>query len=288
MDPLYSELLGKIITYADGCSDICYLAQIGSQASRQQIADEYSDLDLLLVVKDVKKFFIFEDWLYPFGDLWITFTESVPEANYYERRAIYKNGVEVDFVLIDEAILLQDVNRLPIAREICSQNPVVLLNRNAIGLTVNKLKQEKKPFEFPTPQEFVNLVSDVYFHYLWAYKKLLRGEYWVALRCIDTYLKDRLLTMIEWYEHTRHGADYITFYQGRFLEQWIDPDLAAELALVFSRYDPDEMERTLIRSMNFFTKLAKYTAERNFYPFPEQGRQKLSEWIEKNYVRREK
>ncbi len=90
--------------------------------------------------------------------------------------------------------------------------------------------------------------------------------------------------MLEWYEHTWHGLEYETFYEGRFLESWIDPGLVPELSGLFSRYDPDEMVKTLRNTMEFFTKIAKITADRNHYPFPEEGTNSLTVWVEKNYL----
>lgn len=55
--------------------------------------------------------------------------------------------------------------------------------------------------------EFLNLTNDFYFHNIWAAKKLLRGELWSAKMCVDAYLKNYLLKMIELYCY-QEGRNY--------------------------------------------------------------------------------
>ncbi len=283
----YADLLEKILAFARAREDISCLAQIGSRAGPEALSDEFSDLDLLLVVKNISPYFSGETWLDEIADRWITFNEAAPEINFYERRVIFAGGLDVDFVLVDEAILKEDVGRLPVAKEICRENLLVLNDRAEISPYLDKLRVGKPPFAFPVQTEFSNLVNDFYFHYLWAYKKILRGEYWVALGCIDSYLKTRLLLMLEWHERACHGIEYDTFYAGRHLEKWLEPELAPQVPELFSRYHPVEMESVLRKNVEFFTRIAQETAARLGYSFPDDGRQQLVDWIEETYVHRD-
>ncbi len=76
--------------------------------------------------------------------------------------------------------------------------------------------------------EFANVVNDFWFHTVWAAKKICRGEYWVAIMCVNAYLKSHLLKIMELYYGG--GAEYRdVWHDGRFLERWQMPKLFQRL-----------------------------------------------------------
>lgn len=86
------------------------------------------------------------------------------------------------------------------------------------------------------------------------------GEYWVALQCVNGYLKRKTLAALEWYERSIHGTDYDTRYEGRYIERWIDADLRSDLATTFAAYDKDGILDALDATFRFFTKVARGAA----------------------------
>jgi len=64
---------------------------------------------------------------------------------------------------------------------------------------------EAQPASPPAPAEFLNAVNDFWYHAVWTAKKLRRGELWIAMSCLDSYMKRRLLQMIEWHARATHG-----------------------------------------------------------------------------------
>lgn len=47
--------------------------------------------------------------------------------------------------------------------------------------------------------------------------------------CINGYLKSKLLSVIEMYEHIVHGETYDTRYGGRMIEQWSEDFITKSL-----------------------------------------------------------
>jgi len=69
------------------------------------------------------------------------------------------------------------------------------------------------------------MVNDFWFHTVWAAKKILRGETWVAAMCVNGYLKSNLLRVMEIDARAR-GED--PWHAGRFMEKWaLEEDAAA-------------------------------------------------------------
>lgn len=278
------ELLSKIEAFVHDANDICFLGLIGSGSNNGNLNDDYSDIDLVVVSDNYSTYFNTVKWLHSIDEVWMTFTESIPDLNHWERRCIFKNGIDVDFVLVDKTKLISDNNEFPVLKEICHTTLKVLFDNGNIIRYFNNIISEKKEFSFPDEIEYNNVINDFYFHYLWTLKKCLRGEYWIALQCINGYLKQRTLKMLEWYEHSLHGKYYNTFYNGRYLEKWIEKSLIDELKQTFSSYSKESIINALVANKKLFTNIAKETATMNGFSFPEIQEQKLSEWINSKYM----
>ncbi|MBQ1591968.1 MAG: aminoglycoside 6-adenylyltransferase [Treponema sp.] len=277
-------LLNKISDFFSGVNEVEFLGLIGSSSNAESLSDEYSDIDLILVTGNLEKYYSDGSWLSSIDDVWVTFTESAKDINYWERRCVFSKGLDVDFIIVDKAKLLNPQESFPVLNDICHKTLQVVMDKGNLFPYFSRFITDKHDYTFPTQNDYDNLVNDFYFHYLWAYKKCLRGEYWVALQCLNSYLKSKTLTMIEWYEHLLHGNDYNTFYQGRHLEKWAEESIKSELKNIFSSYNKDSIIKALDANRILFTRIAKDTAKMIDYVFPEEKVTKLVCWVNEKYV----
>lgn len=152
----------------------------------------------------------------------------------------------------------------------------VILDKDALSPQIMGLAGARAAFRFPDELAFLNLVNDFYFHCLWAAKKTLRGEYWVALQSVDGYFKQKTLAVLEWRERALRGPDYDTRYCGRFLERWVDPALLPDIALSFSGYGRDEILQAIEANLRLFTVIGRETARALGFRFPDAEVAELS------------
>jgi aminoglycoside 6-adenylyltransferase len=280
------ELLNKITDWARNENDVLFLGLIGSSSNDELLDDEYSDIDLILVTDSVKKFYNDDAWLSQIDEAWITFTESAADINYWERRCVFRNGLDVDFIIVEKEKLIDARIMFPVLSDICRKTLRVVLDKGQYaGCFARFTGGDKRIFSLPTQDEYDNLVNDFFFHYLWAYKKCLRGEYWTALQCVNGYLKNKTLTMIEWHERALHGKEYNTFYQGRYLEKWVEESTGKELVEIFSSYGKEKIIKALNANMNLFSRLAKETGMLWNLKFPERRLENLLAWMHANYYK---
>lgn len=277
-------LLNKISYFFSGVNEVEFLGLIGSSSNAENLSDEYSDIDLILVTSNLEKYYSDGSWLSSIDDVWVTFTESAKDINYWERRCVFSKGLDVDFIIVDKAKLLNPQESFPVLNDVCHKTLQVVMDKGNLFPYFNRFITDKHDCTLPLQNDYDNLVNDFYFHYLWAYKKCLRGEYWVALQCLNSYLKSKTLTMIEWYEHLLHGNDYNTFYQGRHLEKWAEESIKSELENIFSSYNKDSIIKALDANRILFTRIAKDTAKMIDYVFPEEKVAKLVDWVNEKYV----
>ena len=98
------------------CSDKIFAILIfGSQARKDKAADEYSDLDVILIVDEPDYFISTDQWLCEIGSFNTSFTETLLDYT-DERRILFDNTFDIDFIFWtkktimsipnDEALLL--------------------------------------------------------------------------------------------------------------------------------------------------------------------------------------
>jgi aminoglycoside 6-adenylyltransferase len=272
------HLLERIVAWAGGDAEVDCLALAGSRATGR--GDEYSDIDIILATGNVERFFNGTEWIGGVGRHLFTFAESEPQSRHLERRVAFEGGLDADFVILDTAVLERSPELFTVAREVCSGGVLLLIDKRGIGEAILALRGETLPFAFPDRAAFDDVVGDLYFHCLWATKKLARGELWVALGCVNGYLKARLLRMLEWYERARRGIGYDTRYAGRSLELWAEPEILARLESCYGGYGATSAEKALRATESLFADLARYVGSRLGYPFPEGERAELLGLIE--------
>lgn len=243
------------------------LAVIGSSVRSDTPADEYSDLDLLLVTDAP------EGWLYGelparFGDMKLSFVEPTL-GGARERRMLFEGYLDVDLIVMTGEQFQQTAASGEVGM-VANRGYRVLYDAGNNGRLLETTGDASPAASSGMEEaEFSNLVNDFFFHTVWAAKKLRRGELWTAKMCVDAYLKGLLLKMIEWNALVRKERD--VWHNGRFLDVWVDPDVREELRACFARYDPDDVKKALTATEALFARLARETAESAGYVFPAEG-----------------
>ncbi len=135
----------------------------------------------------------------------------------------------------------------------------------------------------PTTDEFNEHLNDFLYHAIWTAKKIRRGELWVAKSCCDGYMKRLLLRMIEWHARAHHGWNYDTWFNGRFLESWAEPQVLSELAPAFAHYELDDLKKALGQTVRLHKSLSTETAKKLDYKFSNEMYSETFRLIE-NYI----
>ncbi len=264
MTDRYSDIKRRILDIANTDNNIKAIIAIGSTTRSENKADEYSDLDLLIATDDT------ESWLYGdipemLGDVKISFIE-ISLGGAKERRVLYQNSLDVDMIAFTPE---QFTNAIKdgIAEWVCNRGYSILYDIMDFESLLSKNVSHEINHNTMSENEYINMVNDFCFHIVWASKKILRGELWTAKMCIDTYLKNHLLKMIEMYSVCKYNSD--VWHDGRFLDRWADMKIKTSLPKCFAHYDKADMISALFETNKLFAQLSKETAEICGYIFPE-------------------
>jgi len=283
----YDILVERFVKWAQPRSDVRAAFIIGSRARQDRPADEWADLDVVVITTNAEHYVLTSDWVKNMGKLLLTFIEPTSAGDEKERRVLYDGMLDVDFAIFpfEKARLIQREKE-------SSQLAAQLANAFGRGMRVlidkdNLLSDLKKTLppstkaspEVPTQTEFLSVVNDFLYHTVWTAKHLLRGELWWADSCCNCRLSQLMLKMMEWHVQTEHDWKYDTWFRGRFLEQWTDQQILEELKATFTHYDEQDTRKALFAALNMFRRIATQTAKKLGYDYPEDEDRRIREWL---------
>jgi len=228
------------------------------------------------------------EWLENIGAVLLTFVEPTASGDEMERRALFEGMLDVDFSIIP-LVKAQKVLQAKTAPadtvNSFGRGMRVIVDKDGIAGKVEKLVASAVavPAQAPSRGEFLQVVNDFLYHAVFTAKHLKRGELWWAKMSSDCYMQHLLLRMIEWHARAKRGWNYDTWFRGRFLEKWADPQALGQMRDVFSHYDEADAKRGLLAAMSLFRTLALETAERLGYSYLEEADKQVTEWIKTRF-----
>lgn len=248
------SFLDRFAAWASARPDIRAVLLIGSRARTDRSADQWSDYDLVVITDGHDPVVEDTTWLPALGTPLLTITESAAVGGLLERRVLFTDGLDADFVFIDVAQLRDLIDGGSDVRDALSRGHRWIVDKDGLAPLLDSVSVAL-PAEMD-PEKLATAVQDFWYHAVWTAKKLRRGEIWVAKGCCDTYLKKLLLQMMEWHARSKFGRGHDTWFRGRFLEEWLEPAVALRLRRVFAVYDAASVRSALVETMDLFTALA--------------------------------
>ncbi len=273
----YAPLIQRLMMYAQDSVSIRAVFVIGSQARSLIQADEYSDLDILIIAKDPSYFFDQDQWLDALGPYYISFVEGTIGGG-KERRVLFEGGLDVDFVIMSEDFAKNALQSATV-RKVFERGYLVLLDKLGLSPDVPQSTIAAPRYTVPTETEFINHINDFWYHAVWTVKKLLRGELWAAKFCLDGYMKTKLRWLIELHTQAQHDFTYDTWHDGRFLDTWADPRAVDGLNKAFATYRREDILPALQNTMELFHWIALETCDKTNYTYPYKAEEYARDWI---------
>ena len=275
----YEKLIERFVAWAEKESGISSVVVIGSRARMDHPADEWADLDVIVVTRDPARLLAQTDWLEDIGKPVLTFIEDTSNGGEKERRVLFDNGLDVDFSVIPYdkiEMMLQPEVFAQVAgelRNVFGRGVRVLLDNEG---QVDRLGELSTRYQAPTPRlpsegEFLQVVQDFWYHTVWTARHLRRGELWWGGSGLNGRLKELLFILLEWQARATNNPEHDTWFRGRFLEEWADPRAVRELRGVFAHYDEEDTWQALLAMMDLFRWLAMETAECWKFVYPVDG-----------------
>ncbi len=277
----YQKLERKVAAWANHRPDLRAILVVGSRARSDPPPDMWSDLDLILLVDDPDVYTAQADWLTEIGEVWLPVLDRT-SLNDPEWLIWFDRGLKADFLLARVSpgmTLAQFVAGSP-HQNVFRRGLRVLVDKTASPLPV----LDPVTAAPPTETEFTSTVGKALLAATRTARLLRRSELWQAKQQCDAALKAHLLKMLEWHARALYSAD--TWYDGRYMAQWADPQTLEVLSGVFARYEEADIWRALFATLTLFRRLAQETAARLGYAYPTQADSRISAWLESAFTGR--
>lgn len=187
MNHWQDSMLEDLVAYFEANQDILGLLLFGSLNQPQAHPDDWSDIDLLVVVKDgtLEEFFPTVEWLTHFGRLY-TYSQSAGDFT-CTTRVCFENFQRVD-ILITTEIKLVHVDQwssVPF-----TSGARVLLSRSQTIEEVANRTYPPKEFTPAGSAQFEELVRDFRFKSMLAVYKVVRQDLLIGLHLAQDLVRD--------------------------------------------------------------------------------------------------
>ena len=284
----YEKFIERFFKWAKTRQDIRAAIVIGSRARLDHPADEWADLDIIVISTNPEYYTSEAEWVDNIGNPLLTFVEPTPTGDTLERRVLFEGMLDVDFSIVPkrgfQQLLQPGINPQTTVQisNIFGRGMRVLVDKDGMLAQVRKLLESiQNPTPSPpTQDEFVQVVNDFIYHSVWTAKHIRRGELWWALGCVNCKLSFLLLRMIEWHARVTHGWNYDTWLRGRFLEEWADRRVQKGLRKAYAHYDREDIAEALLGAMDLFRWVSIQTADKLGFSYPTSADRQVADWIE--------
>lgn len=240
----YEKMVDAIISLAEKDSNIHVVLGIGSQVQEGARVDNWSDLDIMMLVDDHQSLLLDDRWLETIGEPVCGYVDTTKlgfvEWDWTVKRVLFDDYHDIDFSILP-VIHLDSV--LSVNKEIIFKGfRVIYDSTNLVEAKIlSMIREEKTITSVLTESELNNIINDILYHVVWVEKKINRGELWIAVTTINNHINNLLLKLIE--VHNQKTSEIM--YDGRYLENRTDQSILDKMSYCFTKYDSDDASSTL-------------------------------------------
>lgn len=273
----YEILEERIYDWGLSNSEVVAIYVVGSRARTNKPFDEFSDLDVVIFSTNPDYYFRTDEWLLDIGKVWTSFVFLTAGGD-PEKLVLFDQGLQVDFVFrhVSDLENLIGNNQIPQGFQ---RGARILLDKMGNGQHLLPKKTTAPTKNSITEDAYLQVVNMFGFGCLYVAKQILRGEMWIAYQR-EQDCKQLLLQMIEWHAKAIHGPEYDTWYAGKFINEWADQGVIADLKQSFGAFDQNRSWKALVVSFELFSRLSFEVATKNRYTYPENLLINIRNWLE--------
>jgi aminoglycoside 6-adenylyltransferase len=281
-----------IIAWAKGQKEIRAVIEIGSQARSDHPADDWSDIDFVVVIRYPVDSVTQHEWLVDivsmFNDVWL----------YHDDRGETQHQDWIPFVTFVSGRQKVDIVLLIISSEISTDDSLLLIVENSpfpyvftSGMRVLWDSHGYSSFppltksgdyivQLPSGNVFYEHIAAFWLYALQVGKLNARGELWCAEQTFYCQLRPELLKFIEWHSKLLPKTSNMIWPRGRFLEEWADPQFIDSIFTTKSANNPAGLWQILRNACILFETSANEIAIKFKYKYPIEQQERAIDWLQ--------
>lgn len=275
-DTFYHDLENNFLDWAKDQEDIRTVFILGSRARKDHPADQWSDMDIILAVKDADTYYHQTDWVQKFGDI-LTCLSSRTAMNDPELLVLYEGGYQVDYVFCPLQALEGAISA-NIIPDTFFRGVRLLLDKDGLGAKLLPASFEYKPSSHINENDYEQAVQWFWFTVHYVTRQLLRQDLWYT-KSSEGHIRGQIQRMLEWYAVATHEEGHDIWHAGRFMKEWLDEKTYDELKGIFSGFDISASAASLLTAMELYRRIAITVADKYCFTYPLNTDERISTWI---------
>ena len=262
------SMLDNLVSYFEPDTDVLGLLLFGSYSNSEFHPDYWSDIDIIVVVKDTEldRFFPAIEWLSSFGKLY-TYSQS-SDSFTYTTRSCFEDLNRVDFVITTESKLakINEWTNTPFYT-----GPKIIFSRSKVVNEIAAQTNFQQELSHVTQEQFLEMVRKFRFKSMLAVYKVVRNDLLIALHLMHDLIRD--CSVLGMMLRDRATGTNIHKHGG------VGNQLVGQLEATQKPFTPLGILDSIKESNDIFEKLALEWSS-NY----QENRQPLLDWIEKAKV----
>ena len=267
------EMLALIVDTAKQDERIRAVIMNGSRANPNAPRDFFQDFDIVYVVTDVAPFKYNDEWIKRFGEIMIM---QMPE-DMQDPPPSQDGGFTYLMQFTDGNRIDLGIYALAKLDELGQDSlTLMLLDKDGrIGPLAQANESDYLP-KPPTAKAFADCCNEFWWVCPYVAKGLWRGEILYAKHHLDRFVRDQLTKMINWYVGLRTQFSRNAGKFGKYLQQYLEPELWEMLQKTYSDAGYEHTWEALYATCDLFRRLAIQVAEQSGFDYPHQDDERVS------------
>lgn len=253
-----NDILKRIIKIAVDDENILAVCLNGSRADKHAFCDQYSDFDIIYVVREIRNYTTNQQWFRQFGEVLISQTPDVFTGydftgnEKFTKLMQFIDGSRIDLTLVDVT------NMKHITQS--TEPQLVLLNKNNLLELKNIFTCDDYLVGLPNQNEFFECVNEFWWVVPYVAKGLCRQEITYVKSHFEGILQEMLWKMLAWklsllyHEKIAFGKHY------RYIKRYMNSQEYETFINTFANGEVNDVWEKLFNICDFFDEQAQLVA----------------------------
>ncbi|GLC32613.1 aminoglycoside 6-adenylyltransferase [Clostridium omnivorum] len=251
------EMFNLILGVANSDVRIRAVYMNGSRANPNAKKDIFQDYDIVYVVTETASFIKDEGWINVYG-VPIIIQEpdkldkiqgrDVDFENGYTYLMQFTDGNRIDLHLQTKEALVKEYG--------ADKLTVPLLDKDNCLPQIPASTDEDYWVQKPTYGQYISRCNNFWWVAPYCAKGLWREEILFTIEVMNSYVRQELLTMLNWYVGTETEFKISTGKSKKYLKKYVDPEIWARLMKTFNLSDYESSWDALITTCELFSEIA--------------------------------
>jgi predicted nucleotidyltransferase len=227
----------------------------GSRAQNDSYQNEFSDLDIEIIVNDKSEWVDRLDWLESIGATKIAYLQRPSDGNGMQVRVLFDDMSTVDMVFLDGEEFKKAYASDQFVNGVFGRGVASLFDKDNLLAKFNGLAKTNISVQ-PNSEELNYEFKDFLYHLIYAQNKVKQGELLVAKDTMDVSIRKSLMKFIRWEEHLRDPNKDL-WHRSRHFEKWSSTKNQELIKLSSPLHTREDLERAIQETFSKATELVR-------------------------------